>query len=149
MPFLTPARLEVAPCGRWRVLKRLVYEASCGARIVVPKGFMTDLASIPQVFHALIPVNGDHRPAAIVHDFLFVTQPYSRAKADRIFLQAMADCGVRWSQRWAMYLAVRAGGWLPWRKNARALAADPRAFLAGNGLGSLTPQKEIATCLSN
>ncbi len=144
MPFMNAARLDVAPCGRWRVVEPLVYALPDGTRITVPAGFLTDLASIPQLFHSLIPVNGDHRQAAIVHDFLFVTQPFSRAETDGVFLQAMTDCGVRWSQRWAMYVAVRAGGWLPWRRNARALATDSRAFLAGCGLGDASGEEAVA-----
>ncbi len=147
MPFLTFARLDVADCGRWCVAAPLIYETHDGQCITVPTGFLTDLASIPRVFHALIPVNGNHRQAAIVHDYLFVTQQFSRAETDGIFLQAMEDCGVRWSQRWAMYVAVRAGGWLFWRQNARALAENPRAFLDGNGLTDNTIRsKKVVAC---
>lgn len=120
--------------GEWRLFADLDYETRTGQVLTIPHGFITDLASIPRVFHVLIPVNGKHRAAAIVHDYLYVTQIMSRAESDRIFLEAMEDLGVRWSQRWAMYSAVRIGGWLPWRKNTRAITNDFQNHMKANGL---------------
>ena len=120
--------------GEWKLFADLNYETSAGQVLTIPHGFITDLASIPRVFHGLIPVNGKHRAAAIVHDYLYVTQIMSRAESDRIFLEAMEDLGVRWSQRWAMYSAVRIGGWLPWRKNTRAITNDFQNHMKANGL---------------
>lgn len=120
--------------GEWKLFSELRYQTHGGQVIKIPHGFITDLASIPRIFHSLIPVNGKHRAAAIVHDYLYVTQIMARAESDRIFLEAMEDLGVRWSQRWAMYSAVRAGGWLPWQKNTRAIANDFENHMKANGL---------------
>jgi len=119
--------------GQWRLELPVVWETP-EEIVVIPPGFRTDLASIPRLLQSVVPVNGKHRPAAILHDYLFVVQDRPRDQVDALFLRAMAASGVRTTQRMAMYLAVRLGGWLPWQRNARALAADPRAFLARHGL---------------
>lgn len=134
MNFKNDPILSVAENGQWRIESPLVYVTRQDEEIVVPRGFLTDLASIPRIFHSLIPVNGKHRHAAIVHDYLFVIQDRPRSDVDRVFLEAMEDCGVRWSQRWAMYSAVRVGGWIPWAKNEKAIKEDRAKHLAENGL---------------
>lgn len=83
--------------------------------IYVPKGFETDLASIPRGFRDKLPANREYAPAAVVHDYLYTNHGmYSRAQADWIFLKAMKDCGTPLKARWAMYLAVRFYGQLAW-----------------------------------
>lgn len=132
--FRSPPILTVAGCGRWALVRPLVYVARDGEALRVPAGFITDLASIPRLAQPIVPVNGCHRAAAILHDYLFVVQDRPRQAVDALFLEAMALSGVRWTQRHAMHAAVRLGGWLPWRTNARARAADLPAFLARHGL---------------
>ena len=100
----------------WQLVYRLSYYAVSGEKIVVPAGFDTDLASIPQLFQAVLSVNDRHRAAAILHDYLYTVQDRPREQADALFLEAMKLSGVRFTQRWAMYLAVRIGGWLPWSR---------------------------------
>lgn len=41
-------------------------------RLTVPKGMLTDLASVPQFARSLVGRVGPHLEAAIVHDFLFI-----------------------------------------------------------------------------
>lgn len=117
----------------WQLECPLVWERA-GETIIVPAGFRTDLASIPRLFQNIVPVNGRHRPAAVLHDYLFVVQDRSRAAVDAIFLDAMEAAGVPWAQRWVMYAAVRAGGWLPWRNNAAQREENRAAFLSSYGL---------------
>jgi len=94
-----------------------------GYAVKIPMGFRTDLASIPQLFRSLIPQVGRHIQPAIVHDILY-RHPWtragiSRAMADRMFLDGMETVEVGWALRWAMYGAVRAGGWASWTKGER------------------------------
>ncbi|AUN95393.1 DUF1353 domain-containing protein [Pseudazoarcus pumilus] len=131
--------------GEWVLHAPFVWQTD-DERIVVPEGFRTDLASIPRLFQGLIPVNGRHRRAAVLHDYLYVVQDRSRSAADRLFLTAMESVGVRWSQRWVMYAAVRVGGWLPWLRSDRELRTDPRHWLARHGIEReelRTPPAEI------
>lgn len=90
--------------------------------IEVPRGFITDFASIPRLLRGVVAVNDDHRLAAIVHDFLYrnlgaLTQlrrtlTYTRKEADQIFYKLMISEGVGAAQAWTMHQAVRRFGWL-------------------------------------
>jgi hypothetical protein len=87
-----------------------------GRDIVVPDRFVTDGPSIPRPMRALIPVRGRLWPASVIHDHLYWHQPkgWTRAQVDRLFRLALASSGVGPLTRWAMWLAVRAGGWVLW-----------------------------------
>lgn len=131
--FRTDPPLYIEGAKHWRLGAPLLWEDEHEA-IAVPEGFLTDLASIPRAVQWLIPVNGKHRRAAILHDYLFVIQDRDRASVDRLFLDAMEADGVSWLTRRTMYAAVRAGGWMPWNANDRALQNNPLAFLESHGL---------------
>lgn len=133
MKFLDEPTLKVHG-DDWRLVLPLIYLRSDYTAITVPAGFITDLASIPRLLHPLIPVNGKHRAAAVLHDYLYAMQTMPRAQCDAIFLEAMEACGVRWTQRWAMYSAVRVGGWAPWEKRRKAMAENPNEYRRQNGL---------------
>lgn len=122
MPFINDPVLRVGDNpDEWILNEPLCYVTRRGHVIIVPRNFVTDLASIPRLLYALFPVNGRHRAAAILHDWLYERQPVDRAQCDHIFLEAMEDSKVRWSQRWAMYLGVRIGGWVAWKAREAAL----------------------------
>lgn len=92
------------------LLQPLVYYSERLAReIVAPAGFQTNFASIPRPLHWLIPVNGHHRAAAVVHDFLCVDDQHGlpQSESDAVFLEAMGVSGTPWYQRWPMYAGVR------------------------------------------
>lgn len=38
--------------------------------IVIPAGYLTDLTSVPKIFHSFVTPGGKHAPAAVVHDIL-------------------------------------------------------------------------------
>lgn len=136
MPFLSELDLRAVrgEPRAFRLLCPLLYQTDDGELLVVPAGFTTDLASIPQPLQWAFPVNDLHKAAAVAHDYGFVMQDRTRAEVDALFLEAMAALGVpRW-KRTAMWLGVRVGGVLAWRRNARAIEADRAAFLASYGL---------------
>jgi hypothetical protein len=88
--------------------------------IRVPKGFVSDGASVPRSVYSIIghPF-GKYLESAIIHDYLYRDETEfdaSRAEADSIFLELMKAQGIGFSKRWAMYLAVRSGGWLSFKK---------------------------------
>ena len=62
--------------------------------VSVPRGFVTDLATIPRVFFSLLRPDGDYAHAAIVHDYLYWNQEVDRTTADHIFKLAMEDLEV-------------------------------------------------------
>ena len=110
------------------LLEDLVYTTRDGWRIVVPAGFVTDYASIPRALTFIIPPRGKYNRPAIIHDFLYQTAPdddvsglvCTQARADSIMREACENVDNRLTQRWAIYLGLRAGGWVAWRRYRRA-----------------------------
>ena len=90
-------------------------------KITVPKGFKTDLASVPWPASMLIPMSGLYNQAAVVHDFLYSTQTRTRLASDRIFLEAMKVLQVNIFKRLIMYRAVRMWSWIPWNRYAKRI----------------------------
>ena len=99
--------------------------------VVVPKGFITDLASVPKALHFIFPPDGEYTFAAIVHDMAYqslkehtsidrsehryhpiheLNEKHTRYLADRLFLMGMRDLGVDIFTRTTMYNGVRIGG---------------------------------------
>jgi hypothetical protein len=88
-------------------------------KVTVPAGFATDFASVPRAFWRIIPPWGKYNRAAVVHDWIYSENRFSRKAADWIFLDLMRRLGVSWWKRTVMYRAVRVGGWVTWRRYGR------------------------------
>jgi hypothetical protein len=104
--------LKVTPISNteWKLLAPIEYKVF-DHKYVVPEGFITDFASIPQAIWNIAPPWNIHwGAAAVLHDYLYQDQLEPRDFADKIFLQCMKDCGAAWHQRTVFYLAVRAFG---------------------------------------
>jgi hypothetical protein len=108
----------------WVLLLALIYMAKNGTRYVAPRGFITDLASIPRLLRALFDINGLSRAPAVLHDFLYCMHYTTRAEADALLLEALEAVGVGWATRWSMYLGVRSGGWMYWNKRGDGISHD-------------------------
>jgi hypothetical protein len=88
-------------------------------RIVVPKGFVTDFASIPQPLWSLgLTPHGQYSRAAVVHDYLYWSQGCSREQADRLLVIAMKESKVPGLDEFLVYQGVDIGGAGPWNANA-------------------------------
>lgn len=84
--------------------------------VIVPTGFITDLASVPRIPLAWLIAGGIGDRAAVIHDYLYAETKVRRGTADAVFLEALLDTGVSaWRAR-AMWAAVRAFGWVARRK---------------------------------
>jgi hypothetical protein len=84
-----------------------------GWRVIVPKGFVTDFASIPRPLWALVggPADGRYRKIAVIHDYLYRTKGLAtRKQADDVLLEGMKFSGCSWWQRTIIYSGVRVGG---------------------------------------
>ncbi len=58
--------------------------------VKVPKGYVTDLTSIPWPFSTVFRPDGPWAKAAVIHDYLYTDFPHiSKIIADSIFLEAM------------------------------------------------------------
>lgn len=84
--------------------------------IVVPKGFVSDLASIPRLLWGILPPHHHrYRLAALVHDFLLTDdnfRVFTRADIDLIFKEIMQVSGVKPWKVFVMYNAVRAWSYM-------------------------------------
>jgi len=82
-----------------------------GELIVVPRGYITDFASIPAALEPVLDSFGRQSEAAVVHDWLYaVGETDKREVADSIFLFAMMEQGVGLAARRTMYQGVVLGG---------------------------------------
>jgi hypothetical protein len=99
---------------------------------VVPAGFTTDFASVPQALTWLVPRYGRYTKAAILHDFLWRRcreGHFGWADADGILRRAMRELDVPFLRRWLMWGAVRLAGIVTrspsslWTQGVAALAS--------------------------
>jgi hypothetical protein len=90
-------------------------------RITVPKGLVTDLASVPRFAQSVVGRVGPHLEASIVHDFMYVAwqckcmagrgaKDKDRRFADEVFLAGMKEAGMEWVDRQSIYEVVRLAG---------------------------------------
>jgi hypothetical protein len=94
-------------------------------KVTVPQGFVTDFASVPEVFWWAVAPTGRHGHAAIIHDWLYWQQSVevNRAISDRVFDVAMGQSGVDLLVRKVMWAAVRIYGGSYWTANRAAKIA--------------------------
>ena len=105
--------------GRWVLTEDLRYVHWTYGEIVVPKGFKTDLDSVPRLPFAYWLTKNASVTGAVVHDWLYQKghirgQPITRKEADDIFRDIMQEEGVSWWRRALIYRGVRLGGGKPW-----------------------------------
>jgi hypothetical protein len=98
-------------------------------QVIAPTGFVTDLASIPRPLWSIWPSDGSYAYPAIIHDFLYWTQPCSRPEADNVLKFAMQDFKIGTVTIDAIYDGVRLGGQASWDDNAKLKANGERRVL--------------------
>ncbi|MHC4623360.1 MAG: DUF1353 domain-containing protein [Planctomycetota bacterium] len=112
------------PNGKtWVLRKPFSYDVGVegsGETIKVPAGFITDFASVPRLFWAFFPTWGKYGNAAVIHDYVYWEQSYSRERADEIFLEGMLVLGVGQRKAGLLYNAVKHFGKGAWSRNKKA-----------------------------
>ena len=108
----------------WMVLRKFTYHVTSkksDEKIHIPRGYMTDFASIPRVFWPIVghPA-AEYGKAAVVHDYLYETHRHSRKRSDKIFYEAMVVSKVAKWKRKIIYYAVRMGGRWAWKKGGKS-----------------------------
>ena len=97
--------------GKWILTAPLKYQSRIYKGIIeVPAGFETDLASVPRVPIAYTAFGNRAHRESVVHDYLYQKHLVGKAKADRIFLEAMKVRKKPLWVRWSMYMGVVLGG---------------------------------------
>ncbi len=120
----------------WVTVESMEYViGSTSDRIVVPKGFVTDFASIPQALWSFgLSPQGQYSRAAVVHDYLYWSQGCTREQSDRLLLIAMKESKVGGFDEFLVYQGVNLGGQGPWDDNAKERKA---------GLPRVMPEKYL------
>lgn len=109
-------RLALQACtdeddGKWIVMQDLVYDSDvAGQTFTVPRGFQTDLASVPRLPLVYWLTGDTSSAAATVHDYLYSTRLTTRKMADSVLKEASQATGVPGWRRWLMWAGVRIGG---------------------------------------
>lgn len=94
---------------RKQLYKSLYVTLSNGQAIVIPRGFVTDLATVPRLFWGIISPSGRHDLACLTHDYLLENN-WERRTADRELRFLLIRSGVRPLKTNLMYHAVRLYG---------------------------------------
>lgn len=97
--------------------------------VIVPTGFVTDFASIPRLFWAVLAPDDDYMLAAVVHDWLYWQQDLSREQADLALRSGMEELRIESWKTAAIYRAVRLFGQAAWDANAELKTAGERRVL--------------------
>jgi hypothetical protein len=110
--------------GWYQLTERFRYKDSVRPEwhFVVPRDlhqFTTDFTSVPRLLTWLVPKDGTHTPAALLHDALVARAtppldyerdppgpPVSREEADNVFRHALRHLGVSFARSWMMWGAV-------------------------------------------
>jgi len=120
--FTTNFKGELIGKNLWKNLERFEYHVGSFPSqeiIIVPSGFITDFASVPRIFWAVISPIDTHAKAAVIHDYCYYMALYSRKRCDEIFLEALNVLNVPEWKAHCMYRAVRIGGWRAWSKHRK------------------------------
>jgi len=119
--FTTPLNLTALTPDLWAVASPLVWEDEAG-RIVVPKGFVTDLASIPHVID-WIPIldrTGLSRRPAALHDWCYAgRRQQGKDAADNLLRKALMAEGMSAAGASVYYYGVHWFGGPSWASDAR------------------------------
>ena len=97
-----------------QLMRPFVYRLRIGGfrfSVVVPKGFISDLTSIPRLLWWLLPPDGPYQEAAVVHDYLYSLPEVPRWICDAMFRHVMQAMDVPLRKRVPLFYGVRIGGW--------------------------------------
>ena len=108
--FVQECGFKLGNPGHFLTIGEFVYHSDRYGNIIVPDGFSTDFASIPNwVPRWLFDPMRHARKSALPHDMLCrdALSFEDRVKADHVFYEAMGDEGVKQWRRAIMFSAVR------------------------------------------
>ena len=114
--FKTKLKIEAVPReDAYLLTSRLSYITNLGDKIIVPKGFKTNFASVPRL--AKFYIDDDDwqiRAPSVVHDYLYSAESaelgFTRKQADEVLLEAMMGLGMRKTKALLIYFVLRLFG---------------------------------------
>ncbi len=118
--FLTPLRFEKVGPQSWLLIDDLEFASDALDRVVIaPRGFQTDLASIPRFLWAVFPKVDKWDAASVIHDAGYAGAltntdgdriTLTKYQCDRLFLEGCRVLQVNGFIAWLMYGMVRLFG---------------------------------------
>lgn len=123
--FTNPLIVEYIDGTNWKLHEEFSYYLSAdeSASIHVPKGFMTDFASVPKILKVFAKDSEIFCKASILHDYLYSGSgnengyKYTREESDKIYRDAMQVFGMTASRSYIFYKGVRFFGKSHWWEN--------------------------------
>lgn len=121
MIILVPSRFKNKP---WKLAESHRATLSNGDTMYIPKGYPTDLDSVPKILKVFLSYRPAESEAYIIHDYLYNYRGYrtsgrsqkhvdvSRWFADKEMLFQMKRLGSPLWRRWSYFKAVVLCGWL-------------------------------------
>lgn len=119
----------------YRLTHNFRYNSHIWGTIVVPKNFLTDYASIPQIAQCIIDeADPTILYPAIIHDWGYATQGdvwqgkkqrLNKKEVDGLLLEGMEALNCPWWKRTAVYQAVNLFGFKAWNANGDIIMAPP------------------------
>lgn len=102
--------------GNWKLLTPLIYMADNEEIYTVPKGFVTDFASIPRIPIIFDSVGDRANLAATLHDWCYATpHPVTRERADWLLREGAVAQGCSLAVADTLYDGVRMFGEMYWK----------------------------------
>jgi hypothetical protein len=119
MPSPIPHLQPFADMDYWALVTPLRWtsELTLPPEVIVPRGFVTDFASIPSTFWSWMPRTGRYGLPAVIHDWLYWEQTVTRMEADDLFDAALGVLEVPIWQRFVICRSVRWFGGRYWDDN--------------------------------
>lgn len=107
---------------------------------MVPKGFVTGLASVPRELWSILSPIHSYMTAAILHDYLYGDQRCGQDEADIILNVAMKSYGVSSDKRHAIFDGVHFAGKQSYKNNAQQKQKGESRFLSDEYVEKLLKQ---------
>ena len=128
---ITKLKLKPINDGRCILEADYIYSIN-GFLITVPKGFITDGASIPKSLQWIYDPFGKYIKGAVIHDYLYSKYNdtgINRTLADKIFDFIMKETGVNDKTRRKFYVAVKCFGKIFWQDKLKNEGYIDRAVI--------------------
>ena len=105
--------------GRFKTLEHISHQLINGMELFIHKGYVSNGASVPRILWGIYSPYGTYTNPAIVHDYLYENNLYSRKFSDKQFLIDMGKCGTNKFTKWLFYIVVRIFGQRNWKYYGR------------------------------
>jgi len=125
--FFGVLRSDYIDGEKWKITnpsgkKQFGFNSSKHKKIIPKNGFVTDYASIPSFFHAVLPPTGRgnkrrYGKSAVIHDWLYYTGQLTKKESDKVFLDCLNNSEVYSIVRIIMYQAVKFFGYFAWKRH--------------------------------